>query len=47
VAADLAQGASVGMHETPTFFVNGIAVLGAVPYADLQSVIDQQLAANS
>lgn len=46
VAADVAQGRSVGVHETPTFFVNGIAVLGAVPYAQLRSVIDGQLAAN-
>jgi len=46
VAADLAQGKSVGVNETPTFFVNGIAVLGAVPYATLQGVIDEQLAAN-
>jgi len=46
VAADIAQGLSVGVSKTPTFFVNGIAVVGAVPYADLESVIDQQLAAN-
>jgi protein-disulfide isomerase len=45
VAADVAQGTSVGVEGTPTFFVNGIAVVGAVPYADLQSVIDRELAA--
>jgi protein-disulfide isomerase len=44
VAADVAQGRSVGVHETPTFFVNRIAVLGAVPYPQLRSVIDGQLA---
>jgi protein-disulfide isomerase len=44
VAADVAQGTALGVAGTPTFFVNGIAVVGAVPYADLQSVIDAQLA---
>jgi protein-disulfide isomerase len=46
VEADLAQGKSVGVKGTPTFFVNGIALVGAVPYATLQRVIDEQLAAN-
>jgi protein-disulfide isomerase len=44
VAADVSQGTSLGVSGTPTFFINGIAVVGAVPYSDLQSVIDAQLA---
>jgi protein-disulfide isomerase len=44
VAADVAQGTTLGVGGTPTFFINGIAVVGAVPYSDLQSVIDAQLA---
>jgi len=45
VAADLALGASVGVDGTPTFFVNGIPVVGAVPYSELQTVINRELAA--
>ncbi len=45
VAADVAEGESVGVDETPTFFVNGIKVVGAVQYSVLQAVIDQELAA--
>lgn len=45
VAADVAQGTSLGVGGTPTFFVNEIEIVGAVPYATIQSVIDQQLAA--
>lgn len=45
VAADLAEGTSAGVDGTPTFFVNGIAVSGAVPYVTLQRLIDGQLAA--
>jgi len=46
VAADVAQGTKIGVAATPTFFVNGISVVGAVPYSELQAVIDRQLAAN-
>ncbi len=46
VAADVAQGDMVGVDATPTFFVNGIAVVGSVPYSQLKSVIDQQLASS-
>jgi protein-disulfide isomerase len=44
VAADVAEGTALGVDGTPTFFVNGIAVVGAVPYSQLQGVIDAQLA---
>jgi protein-disulfide isomerase len=43
VAADVAQGTSLGVDATPTFFVNGVEVVGAVPYSTLQGVINQQL----
>jgi protein-disulfide isomerase len=46
VAADIAQGESLGVDGTPTFFVNGIVVAGAVPYSDLESIINRELAAN-
>jgi protein-disulfide isomerase len=43
VAAEEAYGVKLGVQGTPTFFVNGTAVVGAVPYADLSSVIDREL----
>ena len=45
VAADEAYGMSVGVTGTPTFFINGIPVVGAVPYSDLQTIINRELAA--
>jgi protein-disulfide isomerase len=44
VAADVTEGMSVGVEGTPTFFVNGVIVVGAVPYSELTSVIDRELA---
>jgi len=41
VAADVAEAASVGIDGTPTFVVNGMPVVGAVPEADLRAVIDR------
>ena len=46
VAADVAQGTADGVNATPTFFVNEVMVVGAVPYSTLESVIDQQLGAS-
>ncbi len=46
VAADVAQGTSLGVNATPTFFVNEVEVVGAVPYSTLESVINQQLGSN-
>jgi protein-disulfide isomerase len=44
VADDIALGGSVGVSGTPTFFVNGEMVLGAVPQATLQGVIETKRA---
>jgi protein-disulfide isomerase len=41
VDADVALGATVGVDATPTFFVNGVMVLGAVPQSQLQAVIEE------
>ena len=46
VAADVAQGESLHVHATPTFFVNDTKLVGAVAYSTLKSVIDQQLDSN-
>lgn len=37
-------GRSLGVHQTPTFFVNGRRVIGAVSYEDLKAVVDEELA---
>ncbi len=44
IAADVALGQSLGVWGTPTFFINGVEEIGALPQADLASVIDTQLA---
>ena len=31
------------VNATPTFFVNGVRITGAVPFADIQKVIEEQL----
>jgi len=43
VADDQSLAARVGAGGTPTFFVNGERVVGAVPFEQLRSVIDRQL----
>ncbi len=45
VDADYQQGIQAGVQGTPHTLVNGIAVSGAVPYADLKGQIDAALAA--
>jgi protein-disulfide isomerase len=43
-AADLAEGQSIGVSGTPTFYINGTQLVGAQPYASIKAVIDQELA---
>lgn len=43
-SADLAEGQSIGVSGTPTFYVNGTQLVGAQPYAAIKAVIDQELA---
>ncbi len=45
VAKDSAEGKQLGITGTPTFFVNGIRLVGAVPLEKFQSVIDAELKA--
>ena len=45
VEADSAEGRSLGVQSTPSFFVNKRGVLGAQPFSVFQSAIDQELAA--
>jgi protein-disulfide isomerase len=44
VKADYAYAESLGVGSTPTFFINGIALVGAQPYEVFKQVIDLELA---
>jgi protein-disulfide isomerase len=44
VQADLQAGYDNDVTSTPTFFINGIIIVGAQPYSAFQQIIDQELA---
>jgi protein-disulfide isomerase len=44
VKADYAFAEGLGVSSTPTFFINGIAVVGAQPYETFKQIIDLELA---
>jgi len=44
VEADYNYAAELGIRSTPTFFINGIAIVGAQPFEVFQEVIDLELA---
>ena len=43
VQADMNDGNSYGVTGTPTFFINGVRLIGAQPLSAFTSVIDQEL----
>ncbi|MBF0628887.1 MAG: DsbA family protein [Magnetococcales bacterium] len=43
VTADLGDGKKLGVTGTPTFFINGIRLVGAQPFEKFKSVIDEEL----
>ena len=43
VAQDQKLANSVGANGTPTFFINGRELVGAVPFADFQKIIDEEI----
>jgi protein-disulfide isomerase len=43
VASDLDFAFNLGVRSTPTFFINGIALVGAQPYEVFKDVIDKEL----
>ena len=45
IVADYTYGAQLGITGTPTFFVNGLPMIGAQPFSAFKQVIDQELAA--
>lgn len=44
VTADYDFAANLGVRSTPTFFINGLAVVGAQPFEVFEQVIDMELA---
>jgi protein-disulfide isomerase len=44
VAADMEEGSRLGVSGTPTFFINGVPLVGNVPLADFQRAVDRELA---
>jgi protein-disulfide isomerase len=44
VAADMDFAFNLGVRSTPTFFINGIALVGAQPFEVFKDVIDKELA---
>jgi len=44
ITADYDYAVKLGIQSTPTFFVNGIALIGAQPYEVFKQVIDLELA---
>jgi protein-disulfide isomerase len=44
VQADYQFAADLGVRSTPTFFINGIAIVGAQPFDVFKQVIDKELA---
>lgn len=44
VDADYKFASNLGVSSTPTFFVNGLAIVGAQPFEVFQQIIDKELA---
>ncbi len=44
VKADAQYAAQLGVRSTPTFFINGIPVVGAQPFSVFKQIIDKELA---
>ena len=45
VSSQLGGGGTLGVTGTPAFFINGVNLEGAQPFASFKTIIDQQLAA--
>jgi protein-disulfide isomerase len=44
IQADMAAGAQLGASGTPTFFINGRKLVGAMPFDSFKQIIDAELA---
>ncbi len=47
VEEDAKAGQEAKVNGTPTFFINGIAVVGAQPFSSFQAIIDKELSGTS
>ena len=43
IQADMAAGSAIGADGTPTFFINGRKLVGAMPFESFKQVIDEEL----
>jgi protein-disulfide isomerase len=43
VQAGLAQGEKMGVNSTPTLYINGRPVIGALPFENFKAIIDEEL----
>ncbi len=43
VSKDVSSGQQFGVTGTPSFFINGIAIVGAQPFENFQRIIEQEL----
>lgn len=43
VSKDMADGSAAGVTGTPTFFINGKMLVGAMPFASFKQIIDEEL----
>ncbi len=46
VMTDYYAGVNVGVQSTPTFFINGRIVIGALPFENFKALIDEELGVN-
>ena len=44
IQEDMQFALDLGVQSTPTFFVNGLAIVGAQPLTNFQQIIDKELA---
>jgi len=44
IQADMSAGNAVGANGTPTFFINGRRLVGAMPFESFKAIIDAELA---
>ena len=43
IQKDINDGYAVGVNATPTFYLNGVAIQGGLPYNDFKAKIDDDL----
>jgi protein-disulfide isomerase len=46
IQQDVNDGYAAGVNATPTFYLNGVPMVGVLPYSDFQTAIDKDLASS-